>query len=284
MSLAADLVLPMACAPGQGKLRVSSVEGQSAVVNAQASNPLKFLLPQYQGTASWIYTTGFGGGMVSGDHIDIAIEIDDHARAFMGTQASTKIYKQLHEGLVARQDVNGQIGERAVLVSFPDPIACFAQADFAQEQNFYLNQDSSLFAIDWFSAGRANRGEHWSMQRLYSRMRLYRDSVLFYEDPVLLENTLNKYEIADRMFGMNIFGSVVMLGPAMRGLAEQVTERVASIPIEKYAPCLESVSPIADGVVWRFASQSIDAMQQAVLDLLDSCESVIGDKPWRRRP
>src|SRR5204862_7713297 len=78
---------------GDAVLAVSMVHGLSAATTAWARSPLKLLTPRSRGESVWAYTSSFGGGMVAGDRTRLEVTIDAGARCFLGTQASTKIYR-----------------------------------------------------------------------------------------------------------------------------------------------------------------------------------------------
>src|SRR5277367_6306576 len=78
---------------GRGGLEIDVVSGQSAVVSAWACNPLKLLIPRSRGPAVWAYLSSFGGGFVAGDETSLDPRLGSQTRAFVTTQASTKVYR-----------------------------------------------------------------------------------------------------------------------------------------------------------------------------------------------
>ena len=57
----------------------------------------------------------------------------------------------------------------ALLAVVPDPIVCFADADFTQTQRYDLHPDASLVMVDWITSGRHASGERWAFSRYESR-------------------------------------------------------------------------------------------------------------------
>ncbi|KAI5667421.1 hypothetical protein M9H77_17274 [Catharanthus roseus] len=82
-----------------GNLEVKKVGGKSTLTRCYSKYPLKFIVPRKVGCsqidAVWIYTITYGGGLVSGDSIRVAIGIGDGCTAILTTQASTKVYKSV---------------------------------------------------------------------------------------------------------------------------------------------------------------------------------------------
>ena len=247
------------------ELHVASVQQKSAVLTARAGNPLKLLIPQQNAAAVWAYTTTYGGGIVGGDDIRLQVRLDADARLFCATQASTKVFKQREAGEIARQHLIADCAEQALLLSLPDPVVCFEGAVFEQSQIFRCSSSSSLCAVDWFTAGRVARGERWAFQSLTSRVQLWIDDVLILDDPLQLKE-----------------GSVLLIGPEMQQLCEALEQRLHGA-LRPRARILESISPIADGYVWRFAAEDIDEMQALLYSHIDACKNAMGGDPWRRR-
>ena len=266
---------------GQGALRVSAHAGVSTVVQARASNPLKLLVPQHQGASAWIYTTGFGGGMLSCDHIQMDVRLDQSACAFLGTQASTKIYKRKHPQDQARQDLRFTLDDHATLISLPDPIACFTDADFKQTQDFNLTAHSNLFALDWFSAGRMARGESWHMHQLASRLRYFSDDTLILEDPLVLRAQGPGLR---SLRGLAVCGTALIVGEQMQQIISLLQQDIDAHTLNTAGNSFESYSLIPGGLLWRFAARSIDHMYERIYTYVDTLSDLCGDKPWRRRP
>ncbi len=78
---------------GAGHLEVKLVSGHSTVTSVFARSPLRLLTPRPRGPSVWAYLSNFGGGLVAGDETQLAVDIGEHARCFITTQASTKVYR-----------------------------------------------------------------------------------------------------------------------------------------------------------------------------------------------
>ncbi len=110
---------------GKGSLEVSFVQGQSV---------LKLLVPKRDNRAAWAYVSSYGGGMVGGDEIELDIQVNNNAIAVLGTQASTKIYKD-QTGRGCKQLIRARVADQAILVAVPDPVTCYRDAAFDQTQS-----------------------------------------------------------------------------------------------------------------------------------------------------
>ena len=87
---------PAPATSGTGHLRIERVCGQSAATSVRAVSPLKIMVPRPRGPAVWACLSNLGGGLVAGDQIALTLELGARARAFVTTQASTKLYPDPH--------------------------------------------------------------------------------------------------------------------------------------------------------------------------------------------
>src|SRR5580658_2795785 len=112
-------------APGRGGLEIDVVSGQSTVVSAWASNPLKLLIPRSRGPSVWAYLSSFGGGFVAGDETSLDIRLGPGSRCFVTTQALTKIYRNPRLRPCSHC-LSARLEEQSLLVLAPEPIQAFA--------------------------------------------------------------------------------------------------------------------------------------------------------------
>src|SRR6516225_8583049 len=78
---------------GAGHLQIELSAGQSAATSVRANSPLKILVPKPRGPSVWACLSSFGGGLVPGDEISMALTLGDQTRCCLSTQASTKVYR-----------------------------------------------------------------------------------------------------------------------------------------------------------------------------------------------
>ncbi|MDX1953787.1 MAG: urease accessory protein UreD [Verrucomicrobiota bacterium] len=258
------------------------VQGRSAVLYSCSSNPLRLLTPCINRESVWAYLSSFGGGMVAGDQTSMKVTVDRNARCFLGTQASTKIYKN-HLSRPCAHHLNATIGNNALLVFTPDPVQCFAGSTFDQCQRFDLEQASNLVLLDWVSSGRAARGERWAMNRYSSRNEIRREDRLIFLDALKLEPAETKLGNPFRTGGYHCFATVLLLGPLLAGHAAKILEAFASQPPPCREPVLASASPLEDGAVLRFAGTHVQEVAAAIFRHLQFVAELLNDNPWLRK-
>ena len=119
------------------------------------------------------YSSTFGGGLVAGDQIHLDMQLTPNTTCVLSTQASTKVYRDpAKKG--CQQTLKANIADGALLVSVPDPITCFADALYEQQQQFHLAPEGSVVLLDWLTSGRRKRGESWDFTRYRSQIDIVR--------------------------------------------------------------------------------------------------------------
>lgn len=265
--------------PGTGRLRFEMVANKTAVVESFASSPLKFVQPNNHGSAAWVFCSTYGGGLLGGDAIDLAIDVGAQTQAVLMTQASTKVYRS---GLSARQTLDCRVGSGALFAAAPDRVACFAGSSLQQTQRYTIARDGNLAVVDWISAGRLESGERWQFERYASRIEIWRGERLHFLDSLLLDSAHGS--LSKRMSRFNTLATVVIAGPKLAAGAAALLEQIGQSGIEKRADTRIAASPLGDdGAVLRLASVSVEALGGRLRSALQCVCDLIGDDPWVRR-
>ncbi len=263
---------------GSASLEVTTVLGESAVVSSFASNPMKLLTPVARGKSVWAYTSSFGGGLVAGDCTRLNVSIKGGARCFLGTQSSTKVYRN-PAALPCEHTTHATIGEDALLVFAPEPVQAFADSHYTQRQEFRLAPSAGLVLLDWFSSGRAARGERWAFKHLETRNDIFVGDKRALVDPILL----NSDELAERMGRFNCLATLLLIGPPLKTASEALLQQIAARPVEKRAALTVSASPIRGGALLRVAGEEVEAGRRELSGHLTFLSDILGDDPWARK-
>lgn len=267
--------------PGAGLLHVARQSQASVVVVRRASAPLTLLAPRSRGMSVAAVAGSFGGGLVSGDHLELSVTLEAGARCQLGTQAATKVYRAKPRE-TCRQQLSAQLGPGAVLAVVPDPVQPFADADYLQDQTFALDADASLALVDWISAGRAARGERWAFRRFQSRNRVLREGRLAMFDSLAL-GAADGSCAALAASGFDCLALLVLVGPACAEAANASLTELATRPVEPRAPLVVSGSPLADGALLRLAGREPELVGRELRRLLAPLADSLGEHPWIRK-
>ncbi len=160
------------CRSCHAHLQCERVAGKTAVTSAFATSPLKLLTPRSRGESVWAYLSSFGGGMVAGDETRLDLALGPITRCFVGTQASTKIYRNPARRPCSHR-VHAEVAKDSLLVLAPDPVQSFADSSFSQRQKILLHPTAGLVLLDWCCSGRVARGERWAFNSYASRIEIF---------------------------------------------------------------------------------------------------------------
>jgi urease accessory protein len=267
---------------GHASLEVSLVSSQSTVTSAFATSPMKLLTPRSRGRSVWAFTSSFGGGLVAGDQTRLDLVLRSETKCFVGTQASTKIYRNPHSRPCGHV-TEARLEPGALLVFAPDPIQTFSESSYAQAQTFHLAPDAGLAFVDWFSAGRAARGERWAFTRFASRSEVSFDDHRVFLDSLCLDPSDGDFDCPCRAGRFNCVAVLALLGAPLREVAARVVESVSVRPVERRSPTICSASPHAHGAVLRVAGEKVEAVARELHRHLALLAPLLGDDPWKRK-
>ena len=267
---------------GKAALEVKMVCGESAATSIFATSPLKLLTPRTRGQSVWAYASSFGGGLVAGDQTQLDLHVGKNARCFMGTQASTKIYRnpaQLPSGHVTQ----ARLEENALLVFAPDPVQAFANSIYTQRQEFHLAPGAGLALVDWFTSGRAARGERWEFTRLQSRNDVFRSGERIFLDSISLSSAEGALTSPHRAGRFNCFALLLLVGAPLKDFAARLLAEISGRAVERRAALVTSASPVADGALLRIAGESVEQVGRELHHHLKPLAALLGDDPWARK-
>ncbi len=214
---------------GHAHLTVETVFGQSTVTSTCATSPMKILVPQSRGISVWACTSSFGGGLVAGDETRLDLSIGAGARCFVGTQASTKIYRNPSR-LPCSHITRAHLKSNSLLIFAPDPVQAFADSAYTQRQEFHLADGAGLALVDWFTSGRAARGERWAFNRLQSRNDVFLSGERIFMDSILLDSADGSLTSAHRTGRFNCFALLLFIGLPLHEAAAHLLKEISTRP------------------------------------------------------
>ncbi|PVG04526.1 UreD-domain-containing protein [Serendipita vermifera] len=298
--------------------------------------PLKLLSPRSTTAASneaaqrvaILYSLSYGGGLISGDRIELSLDVKEAAKLVLLTQGSTKIFparpdQRLSSGIAegnpkdsnARQTVqrmSAHVDSSAFLVLLPDPVTPFQGAAYSQTQIFRLAAPSkgkpgaSLLLLDWFTSGRAARGEEWQFDRYRSANEVWIGNKRVACDVLLLDQSerhdprspeatapsnqshpAKKRRLRISLAPYSCYATVLMFGPATRDLANQLHKRYDSLTqMQRRTPesLIWSFSPLEDGegCIVRVAGTNTEMVRRWLRDSLRGLETQLGKDAYSK--
>ena len=269
-------------ASGKGFLTTSLVAGQTAITRMQANSPLKLLCPRRTPDAAWAYVTTFGGGLLAGDQVDLELDIAERTTCVLTSQASTKVYKS-PSGKTSQQTVRGTIGKDGLLVIAPDPITCFAGANYQQSQTLDLAEGASLVFIDWLTSGRRARNEVWQFSRYASRTDIRFNQKRVFLDSILLDPKHGPLDSPFRLGRFHCMALLVIIGKRFEEFTNLLLDEISREPVRPGESLIQTASAIPHGMVLRIIGVETEVVGQVLRHKVDFLSSHIGGNPWSRK-
>jgi urease accessory protein len=254
-------------------------DGRSVVTQAYSPSPLRLLMPKNHGSAAWIYTSTYGGGLVDGDRIAMDVDVGPGAAAFLSTQAWTKVYRSPNG---TSHELHARVAPGGLLAAVPDPIVCFAASRYRQTQSFDVSVDSGLVVVDWVSSGRHASGERWAFHEYVARLRVKVGDKLVLHDAVALRAPDG--DLPDRLGRYDVLAVVLIAGQPLREPATELQRRIGAMPLQRRPHQHVMAAPVGDdGCVMRFAGTSFEQTARTIRDYLAFVPGLLGDDPWARK-
>jgi len=267
---------------GCAALEVKLVFGESTVTSAFATSPMKLLTPITRGRSVWAYSSSFGGGLVAGDETRLDLKIGTGTRSFLGTQASTKVYRNPARRPCGHT-THAVLEADSLMVFAPDPVQAFANSRYTQCQEFHLAPGAGLAFVDWFSSGRVARGERWEFERFQSRNDVFIAGERVFVDSILLSPEQGLLTSQHCVGRFNCFAVLLLVGVPVQDAAQCLLRQISARPVERRGHLVCSASPIRDGALLRIAGESVEQVGRELHRHLQPLSELLGDDPWARK-
>lgn len=258
---------------------------------------MKLLSPRARGRCVCTYLSNFGGGLVAGDQTRLDVRVGQNARCFIGTQASTKIYRN-PRALPCGHLTTATVESNGVLVFAPAQIQPFAESRYEQRQQFRLGPGAGLALLDWFTSGRSARGERWRFAHLSTRNEVWcapassgvpavngaeARQAPFFVDACSLDEADGPLAAPHRTGRFNCFATLLLVGAPFQNDAERIVEEIGCLPVIQRGSLLMSASKVRYGAVLRVAGEQQGEVEDYLRGQLAKLAKVLGDDPWSRR-
>ncbi|KAF9022504.1 UreD-domain-containing protein [Hymenopellis radicata] len=284
---------------GTGRIVVSSHGSRATFSELSSTYPLKLLSPRaFDDSVALVYLLTYGGGLVSGDQVNLVVQVASSAKLVLLSQGSTKVFKtrpgrrlatvegdQLSTLPPTTQNLTFTVSASGGLFLLPDPVTCFRSATYNQIQTFHLAETSSAAILDWITSGRRSLGEEWAFSRYYSVNEIFLDGKRIARDVMLLED--NELNLAP----YSCYAMLFLLGPMLQPTIQHLTaqyERISVMKARTPDDLIWSLSPVvgqgrsAIAVVVRLAGKETESVKRWIRDALSPAEDVLGADAFKQ--
>ena len=270
-------------ASGEARLAVDASGGRSVARVYYAREPFRWLVPRARGRSVWAYGSSFGGGFVAGDKIEMEVECGSGASLFVGTQASTKVYRSGRPGGV-KQSAKVDVGTGGFLAWVPDVIQPFAGSEYTQRQVFTLEESAGLVVVDWFCAGRSARGERWQFLSYASRTEVWLGGRRLMVDSMRLDGGNAAQMEGLRRGGHECFATLLVCGGMLRSECSEMISEIGGRPAGEQGGVAVSAGRLGNGgALVRCSGVEVEVVRAELWRLLGFIEGRLGENPLLRK-
>ncbi|KZO94148.1 UreD-domain-containing protein [Calocera viscosa TUFC12733] len=244
---------------GKGKAVLRASGNSASFSELSYGYPLKLLSPRtvVDGPIATVYVLSYGGGLVSGDRIDLEVDVGERCSLLMLTQGFTKVFRARgktisdpsSDGAITRQRLSTTIRSQSLLLLLPDPVTCFARSSYSQIQTFDLAPSGSAIILDWFTSGRMSRGEVWELDRYRSVNEIRIDGKRVARDVMLIENRTTG-QLKRRLAPYGCYATVFLFGPLVQPVLQSLRaqyDTIQQMQLSAPEPFIWSLSPLEKG-------------------------------------
>lgn len=120
------------------------------------------------------FIVGLGGGYVEGEKYKYSIDIKKGAAAVLTTQASTKVYKCVHD-ITTMQETSIHLGEGSILEYVTDSVILYKDAIYKQINDIHMDKGATLIYSDGITSGWSPEGDVFSYKSAILKTNVYVD-------------------------------------------------------------------------------------------------------------
>jgi urease accessory protein len=212
---------------------------------------------------------------VDGDRMGIQMDLEEDTSALISTQASTKVYRSPNG---CSQRMYARVADGATLTLLPDPVVCFAGANYTQDIEVDLAPRASLLLLDGYTSGRAACGERWQFDRYASHTTVSRGGRAVFVDATRLDQSWGP--LSERMGRFAVILSLLAIGPRLA----RVREAILAQPTRLGNTAIAASSPLGiDGAILRVAADRTESASTMFRSSFGALAGVLGDDPFARK-
>ena len=217
------------------------------------------------------------GGIVPGDSLEVALDVQPGAHALVTTPAATKVYRS--DGRTARQTQALQVSAGATLEWLPQETILFDGARACLDTRVDLGGDAAFIGWDLLCLGRQAAGEITFSGACRQRLDLFREG-----RPLLSERAHYGRELQSAPWGMrdaSVVATLFAVSPALAGetvqeLLGQLRTLAASQPSD---PDLRSITVVSGALVVRYLGASVERARVFCESAWRQVRPVLLDRP-----
>lgn len=209
----------------------------------------------------YLYRMNTSPGLLANDALKVSLQLEPGSQLYLADQAATKVHKNAR----ARVNYQIEIGDRATLEFFPEPLILFADSDLKQQTSITLHPTAALSLGEIILPGRLAHGELYQFYQYFSRLQVSSpEGNMWFAESMKLLGKENRFVQASLFASGPVLGSLVLILPEAIATPQALTTLSAEIDALTNPPALmlaSSVLPARRGLFIRAMAQTTRDMQ-----------------------
>jgi len=259
-----------------GNLQLTYARSNAAtqLTNSQVQAPLKVQRPFYPEGDGVCHSVMLhtAGGIVGGDRLSFAIDLQPQAQVLITTAAAGKIYRT--NGLEAQQTGQIDVAEGACLEWLPQETIVFDRALYRQKLRINLAPGALWFGWEIVRFGRSARGERFTEGDWRSQTEVWQAGKPLWIDRQWLPGSEATFDSPHGLAGCPVVGSLALVGyPVEPELVAQVRSLWSGTTGET------GVTRLQAGLLCRYRGKSTIEARQWFLAVWQLLRPLYGQRP-----
>ena len=146
---------------------------QTILAESKQQLPLRIVRAfQLDDGGALVHLHNLSGGVLGGDHLDLAIDVGPRAVAQVTSTGATRIYRSRKYAEPAEQRLRIDVAEDGLVEYLPDQLIPFAGSRYRQETRIELGANAGLFWWETVAPGREAHNEMFAYDLLQLKTRI----------------------------------------------------------------------------------------------------------------
>lgn len=208
----------------QGKLELEFTDRSATTILSRSfvQAPLKVQRPFYPEGDAVCHSVMLhtAGGIVGGDRLSIAVQVEPQAQALLTSAAATKVYRS--NGLEAQQVIRLRVASGACLEWLPQETIVFDGALYRQYLQVELAANATWLGWEITRLGRTARSERFASGEWRSQTEVWQNDRLIWVDPQWIQGGSTMIDSLHGLAGYPVVGSLAFVG---QGVSREIVEK-----------------------------------------------------------
>lgn len=241
------------------ELQLEHSRASTRLSRSRHSGPLYVQKPFYpEGRElAHVYLLHPPGGIVSGDHLEIQVDIKADAAALVTTPGAARIYRAREQQPLQRQQVKLNVGANASLEWFPLETIVFDGACVELSTTIDITEGSHFIGWELCCFGLPASGALFKQGRFQQHYLLRKDGVPLFVDRMVVD--VDHDAILQSSAGMqgNTVSGFFLLGPIADN-DEALLAQLRKVLAEQGAETVAAISKVGDCYIGRYLGHSAE--------------------------